>query len=144
MCNEAAGCILPTLSACTFICVHVYYGYLNVSPLSPWQREWAGFNKRVGVAQSHPVITVIVDWSGTLLCAAGNHAGQDLASEVYTPLIITPCFVLKHFACSFCTSTCLSLLSCCWWSSRLLSLPVVLPDASRYYCPYVRDFLPTA
>lgn len=49
--------------------------------------QCAGFNKRVVVALHHPVITAIVDRSGTSLCAAGNHGGQGLTSELHSPAV---------------------------------------------------------
>lgn len=90
----------------------------------------AGFNKRVGVAQRHPIITVIVDLSG-----AANHGGQDVTSELHSPPIqhtsylntrqSTYCqlFPYEYVSLSlpdyFCTrSTCLS------------TLCVVFPDVS--------------
>lgn len=84
--------------SCVCICIECMCNWLCVS-LSPGQRECAGFNKRVGVARHHPIITVIVDRSGASLCAAGNHGGQDPTFRAPHPANTAYYNTrLKHFA----------------------------------------------
>lgn len=71
-----------------YVCVYLRHVHVYLHVRKPRDKENVQvFNKRVGVARRHPVITVIVDGSGTSLCAAGNHRGRDLTSELHaTPV----------------------------------------------------------
>lgn len=123
--------------ACTYVCIcgcNVCICTWMCVTLSLWQRECSGFNKRVGVAQRHPVITVIVDRSGTSLCVAGNHGGQALTSALHTPPVEHPAYFntrlcsIAHTAISFWSiyrSPFPCLFKCLWWSTCMSSTPAV-------------------
>lgn len=122
--------------------------------LGPWQRECAGFNKRVCAARRHPLIIVIVDRSSTSLCAAGNHGGQDFTSDLHAPPVQhTAYFKIQSLSSNTlhgkycrlflykCTSFSLFLTVSIHIYDDLSSRSIVFPDVSLFYCPYIIDCL---